>query len=162
MDFGIEYDDLSRMLIPLPIRNGPSYLPSPRPLPPISLPPTKLVPSDVYIHFEVREETGWWLPGQEGQTPTPVLYSALVCLGDREGVERSLYHEDSYVDDILPGTVLGGGGGEAAVVVDGGEDDVDFYGNTALENNMRGRIHPLVIDAAAVHVPTGRVVRLHE
>ena len=169
-EFGIEYDDLSRMLISIPVRNGPSYLPPPRPLPPTPLPPTELVASDVYIHFEVREEKRWWLRGQEGQTPSPVLYSALLCLGDRKGVECSLYHEDSYVDDILPRAVFGevsegaGGGGAAAVV--GGEEDVDFYGNRALAafltKHMRGRTLSLVIDAAAMHVPTGRVVRLHE
>lgn len=160
-----EDDDDSQWSTPLsyPVRGGASYLPPPGPFPRAPLASIELLPSDVYIHFEVREETGWWLPGQEGQMPSPVLYSALLCLGDFKGLERSLYHDAYYNDEELPGMVLGrvaGGAREGAAAV------VEECENTALAaylNKTRGDPDSsLILDTAAIHVPTGRVVRLHE
>jgi len=128
-------------------------IPPPPPPPP---PPSQLATSDVYIHFEVREERGWWLPGKEGQTPSPVLYSALLLLADPEAVRCSIYHPVYYAPATLPEAVMeggeggGGGGGKGGALAE------------LVSDNLEDPHFSLVIDTAAIHLPSGRMVRLHE
>lgn len=90
--------------------------------------------------------------------PCPVLYSALLCLGDSTGLERSLYYDAYYNDDKLPGMVLGKVAGAAAVV-----EECENTALTAFLNKTRGDpMSSLILDTAAIHVPTGRMVRLHK
>eukprot|EP00624_Nannochloropsis_granulata_P006503 evm.model.NODE_48856_length_45577_cov_40.689011.1 len=133
-------------------------IPPPPPPPP---PPSQLAASDVYIHFEVREEKGWWLPGREGQSPSPVLFSALLSLADPAAVRFSIYHPLHYLPGTLPGAVMEGGEGR-----EGGEGGGRGRRGGALAmllgDNLEDPHFSLVIDTAAIHLPTGRVVRLHE